>query len=242
MRVAIVTGGNRGIGAAIVRRLARDGLAVMIGCLSDKDATEDVRRQVETAGGRAASVQAYVSIEEQAAALIGEAVARFGCLDVLVNNAAVGAGTFLADIDAAHVDVHLATNVRGLLLASKHAAARMGAGGCIVNVSSENGRSPVPGGAVYSATKAAVDAITKALARELGPRSIRVNSVCPGLIMTECKVQIVPEDALDGVREKTPLGRLGVPDDVARVVSFLASEDAAWVTGEVVGATGGYGL
>lgn len=243
MRVALVTGGNRGIGAAIARRLADDGLRVAIAYGSDHDGAEAVVTGIERHGGVCRSVPCDLAGDEAGiAAMIDETADEYGRLDVLVNNAAVVEGMALHDMDSAHIDRLFAVNVRGLLLASKHAARRMEARGAIVNIGSMNGRSPVPGGAVYSATKAAVDAVTKALARELGPRGIRVNAVAPGLIMTARQEARVPEDAWESVISETPLGRQGLPEDVARVVSFLASEDAEWITGESVGVSGGAGL
>ena len=241
MAVAVVTGGSRGIGAAIVRRLAADGMAVVIGYHTDDAAAERVRAAVAQAGGTAIAVRADLADESHIASLIEQSVARFGRLDLLVNNAAIAEVRALADMDATHIDASLALNVRGVLLASKHAVARMERGGCIVNISSDNARNPVPTAAVYSATKAAVEALTKALARELGPRGIRVNAVAPGWILTERHAAEIPPDTQSYVVEHTALGRLGTPADIAAVVAFLASPDAAWITGEIVGATGGYG-
>jgi 3-oxoacyl-[acyl-carrier protein] reductase len=242
MTVAVVTGGNRGIGAAIAQRLAADGRAVVIGYGHDGEAAEAVCARIEAAGGAAMAIQADISQEAQAAALMEQAQARFGRLDVLVNNAAVVESRCLADIDAKHIDAQFAVNVRGLLLASKHAASWMGRGGSIVNISSINARGPIAEAPVYSATKAAVEALTKALARELGPHGIRVNAVAPGLIMTARHATDVPATVKNVFTERTPFGRLGTPDEVAGVVAFLASADAGWVTGEIIAATGGYGL
>jgi 3-oxoacyl-[acyl-carrier protein] reductase len=239
MRVAVVTGGNRGIGAAIVRRLAADGLAVVIGYCSDATAAEAVRDQVERDGGRAITANADLSHEDHISALMEEVRVKLGAIDILVNNAAIREAKSLVEIDSQHIDAQFAVNVKGLLLASKYAAEEMAQGGSIINISSVNARHPIREAAVYCATKAAVEAITKALARELGPRGIRVNAVAPGVTLTE-KHTITPDDTLRLFISETPLGRLGTPEEVAAAVAFLGSKDASWITGEIIAVTGGY--
>jgi 3-oxoacyl-[acyl-carrier protein] reductase len=234
-KTAVVTGAARGIGAAIATRLGAAGYAVVINYATHAAEAEAVRDAIICAGGQAATRQADITCETEAAALIDFAVETFGPLHLLVNNAGIAIGRPLAEID----DL-TAVNIAGLLLASKHAARVFpAAGGVIVNISSVNATSPVPGGAVYSATKAAVNAITVSLARELGTRQIRVNALAPGLTMTARYAAEIPEEAKQSVIAETPLGRLGLPDDIAGVVVFLASDDARWVTGQIIGASGG---
>ncbi len=239
-KTAIVTGASRGIGAAIAQHLAAAGYAVVINYHTHSQEAELVRAEIMEHGGNALTFCADLSCEAEAKALVDFTVERLGRLDVLVNNAGIAAGGSLAEIDAAHIHTLTSINIAGLLFVSKHAAAAFGdGGGAIVNISSVNGISPIPGAAVYSATKAAVNAITVSLARELGPRNIRVNAVAPGLTMTARYEAEVPDDAKRHIIKETPLGRLGVPDDLVGIVAFLASDGAGWITGQVITASGG---
>jgi 3-oxoacyl-[acyl-carrier protein] reductase len=240
IKTAIVTGASSGIGAAIATYLAATGFAVVVNYRASGPEAEAVCAAIAAAGGIAAACQADITTEAAAAELVGFALTTFGRLDVLVNNAGIAIPRSLAEIDAEHIAAHLSVNLAGLLYVSKHAAFAFGdRGGSIVNISSINGISPVPGGAVYSATKAAVNAITVSLARELGSKNIRVNAVAPGLTMTERYQREVPDDAKKYVIETTPLGRLGTPDDLAGTVGFLASDASVWVTGQVIAVSGG---
>lgn len=240
VKIAIVTGASRGIGAAIAAHLAATGFRVVVNYHSHAAAAAAVCDGITAKGGIALPFQADIAAEPAAKALVDFAVEQFGGLDVLVNNAGIAVGKALAEVDAAHIDAHVSINIAGLLYASKHAAFAFGdRGGSIINISSVNGISPIPGGAVYSATKAAVNAITVSLARELGAKQIRVNAVAPGLTMTERYEREVPDDAKGYVMEKTPLGRLGGPDDLVGAVGFLASDASAWVTGQVIAVSGG---
>jgi 3-oxoacyl-[acyl-carrier protein] reductase len=240
IKTAIVTGASTGIGAAIAKHLAATGFAVVVNYKTRREEAEAVCADIRAEGGIASDFKADISSEEGAKSLVDFALSRFGRLDVLVNNAGVAGGSPLAEIDADHIDTHLSTNIVGLLYTSKHAAfAFSDQGGSIINISSVNGISPVPGGAVYSATKAAVNAITVSLARELGPRGIRVNAVAPGLTMTARYDSEVPDEAKKHVIGTTPLGRLGTPQDIVGAVSFLASDSSAWVTGQVIAVAGG---
>ncbi len=238
--VAVVTGASQGIGAAIARHFAGLGYAVVVNYHKTARAAEALCADITAAGGSAQAFRADITDETQAAALIDLATATFGGLSVLVNNAGFAEGMPIADITAAHIDATFALNIRGLLFCCKHAVRAFGQdGGAIINISSVNGISPVPGGAAYSGSKAAVNAITVALARELGPKNIRVNALAPGLTMTPRYLTEIPEDAKQHVIGETPLGRLGTPEDIARATAFLASADSAWVTGQILSASGG---
>lgn len=241
IKVAVVTGASRGIGAVIARHLASQGFAVLINYKIRGDEADAVVSDIIRSGGTAASFMADMSSDDDARALIDFAIKKFGRLDVLVNNAGLAVGRSLVEIDADHVNTQIAVNIAGVLFASKHATLAFGnVGGAIINISSIQGVSPIPGGAVYCATKAAVNAITVSLAAELGPRKIRVNAVAPGLIMTEKMKAMVLEEAKQEIIKDTPLGRLGTPEEIAEVVGFLASDAARWITGQVIVASGGY--
>ena len=238
-KVALVTGSSRGIGAAIAVRLGSDGARVVVNYARSPDAAAAVVRKIEAAGGKAKAVKADLSDPAQVGPLFEEAAKAFGRLDILVNNAGVADPAPLDQIDAAHIDRLFNLNVRGLLLACREAARRFGEeGGTIINVSSVVPRMAIPGLSAYTATKGAVDAITRVLAAELGPRKITVNAVCPGLTDTDLVADYSPEQRAD-FSKRTPLGRLGKPEDIADVVAFLASADAHWVTGELLAASGG---
>ena len=238
---AIVTGASGGIGSACARRLARDGASVVLHYRARRAAAENLAAEIKGAGGTVLPVQADLSDPAAPAALVAAGVEAFGRLDLLVNNAAVAEGAPLEAIDAAHLRRHFDTNVAAVLFASQAAARAFGAeGGAIVNISSINAERPPPGGAVYSATKAAVEAATKGLAVELGPRGIRVNAVAPGATDTGMLRSVLRPGMEQEIREKTLLGhRLGRPEDIAAVVAFLAGPDAAWITGQVLNASGG---
>jgi 3-oxoacyl-[acyl-carrier protein] reductase len=239
MKVAIVTGAGRGIGAAIAEDLAAAGYAVVVHFKNSVAEAAALATRIADAGGRAAIFGGDITKEAEAESLVAFAVEKFGRLDVLVNNAGIAKPGPLDEIDAAHIAELSSINISGLLFASKHAARHLPPGGVIVNISSVNGISAVGGAAVYSGTKAAVNAITMSLARELGDKGIRVNAVAPGLTMTERYAREVPEEAKQYVVGQTPLGRLGVPEDIAGLVTFLASDAARWITGEVISASGG---
>jgi 3-oxoacyl-[acyl-carrier protein] reductase len=239
-RVAIVTGASVGIGAEIARHFAGLGYAVVVNYNNGHEAARAICGEITAAGGTATPFQADITTEARAAALIHHAITTFGALNVLVNNAGHAQAQPITEITAEHIDATFALNVRGLLFCCKHAALAFGdGGGAIVNISSVNGISPVPGGAAYSASKAAVNAITIALARELGSKNIRVNALAPGLTMTPRYLSEIPDDAKNHVIAQTPLGRLGTPQDIARAAAFLASDDAAWITGQILSASGG---
>ena len=240
-KVAIVTGAAGGIGAGCARRLAREGAALALHYRSQAEAAEELAKEIRDAGGRAETFQADLADPDAATALVCAAVSAFGGLDILVNNAAVGRPAPLEAIDAEHLRRHFGANVASVIFTTQAAAAAFGeSGGCIVNISSVNAARPVPGASVYSASKAAVEALTKSLAAELAPRRIRVNAVAPGATDTAMLRAAHKPEVLEEVAAKTLLGqRLGQPEDIAAVVAFLAGPDAAWITGQVLNASGG---
>jgi 3-oxoacyl-[acyl-carrier protein] reductase len=240
-KVAIVTGASKGIGVAIAEQLAKDGASVIVNYSSSAAGAETVVAKIKAGGGKAKAIRADVSKPAEAKQLIDATVSEFGRVDILVNNAGVYEFVPLHEVTEKHFDRLFNVNVRGLLFATQAAAAAIGEqGGSIVNISSMASQSPPPGGSVYSATKGAVDVITEALAAELGPRKIRVNAVSPGPVETEGTHSMVEWDQFKTfMLPRTPLGRIGQPGDIATVVSFIASEDAGWITGQIIPAAGG---
>jgi 3-oxoacyl-[acyl-carrier protein] reductase len=240
-KVAIVSGASKGIGAAIAEKLAEDGAEVVVNYSKSPAEAEQVVARIQAKGGKARAVRADVSKPAEAAALVDSTVRESGKVDILVNNAGVFEFLPLAAVHEEHFDRQFDLNVKGLLFASQAAANAFGdRGGSIINISSVVSLSPPANGSVYSATKGAVDAITKSLAEELGPKKILVNSVLPGMTDTE-GVQAMAGSAeiRSALLPKTPLGRIGQPRDIANVVSFLASDDAGWITGQVIPVSGG---
>jgi 3-oxoacyl-[acyl-carrier protein] reductase len=239
-RVAVVTGASKGIGASIAKQLAAEGAAVVVNYASSKADAERMVGDIARDGGRAIAVQADVAQPAEVARLFAETKAKFGRLDVLVNNAGVYEFLPLEAVSEAHFHKHFDLNVLGLLIASKEAAALFGPeGGSIINISSVASALTLPQSSVYSATKAAVDAITSVLAKELGPRKIRVNAVNPGAIETEGAASVLQSEMFEQVVARTPLGRIGQPGDIGPVVAFLASDDARFITGETLTVSGG---
>jgi 3-oxoacyl-[acyl-carrier protein] reductase len=241
-KVAVVTGASKGIGASIARHLAAEGAAVVVDYVSSRADAERVVAEITRAGGRAIAVQADVARPADVTRLFAEAVKAFGRVDVLVNNAGVYEFRPLGDITEEHFHKLFDLNVLGLLLASREAVRHFGIeGGSIVNISSIASTLSPADASVYSGTKAAVDAVTRSLAKELGPRNIRVNAVNPGMVETEGvhAAGLDQSDFRKQVEAKTPLGRIGQPRDVAPTVVFLASEDSGWMTGESLVIAGG---
>lgn len=241
-KVAVVTGASKGIGASIAEHLAAEGASVVVNYAASKAGADAIVRRINEKGGKAVAVQADVSRPDDIKRLFAQAKAAYGKLDVLVNNAGIYEFAPLEAVTPEHFHKQFNLNVLGLLLATQEAVKLMGpTGGSIINVSSIAGPMPVENASVYSATKAAVDAITIALSKELGPKKIRVNSLNPGMVETEGlhAAGIAASDFRKTVEAQTPLGRIGQPDDIARVAVFYASDDAGWVTGQTLVLAGG---
>lgn len=242
-KVAVVTGGSKGIGASIAKHLAAEGASVIITYSSSKAGADKVVSEIESNKGKAIAIQADLSKPAEIDHLFEETKKAFGKLDILVNNAGIYEFQPLENITTEHFHKHFDLNVLGLILTTKKAVELFGKeGGAIINISSVAAVSPVATGAVYCATKAAVDAVTSALAKELGPKNIRVNSLNPGMIETEGlhTTGIMESDFKSHVLSTTPLGRLGQPTDIGKVAVFLASDDSGWITGESLLVAGGY--
>ena len=242
-KVAVVTGASKGIGAEIAKQLAAAGAAVVVNYSSSREGADRVVKEITSQGGKAVAVQANVTKQADVVRLFDETAKAFDRLDILVNNAGVYEFAALGDITAEHFHKQFDLNVLGLLLTTQEAVKYFPtAGASIVNVSSVVSKSNVPNGAVYSATKAAVDAVTVSLAKELGARKIRVNAVNPGLVETEGlhSAGITESDFRKQFEAGTPLGRVGQPQDIATAAVFLASDDASWITGETLVISGGW--
>ena len=240
-KVAVVTGASKGIGAAIARALAAEGAAVVVNYASSKAGADAVVAAITKAGGKAVAVAGDVSTKAGANAIIDAAVDRFGHLDVLVNNSGVYDFAPIDEITEEHFHRQFDINVLGVLLTTQAAARHLGEGASIINVSSAVTSLTPPNSAVYSGTKGAIDAITGVLARELGPRQIRVNSINPGIVETEGTVTagFIGSDFEKAAIANSSLGRTGQPNDIADVAVFLASNDSRWLTGEQLRASGG---
>lgn len=239
-RVAVVTGASKGIGAAIAKRLAAEGAAVVVDYASSPADGDRVVAEIAGGGGRAIAVRANVSKPADVERLFGETQRAFGRCDILVNNAGVYEGQPVGRITEENFHRHFDLNVLGVILATQEFLTQIGPdGGSIVNVSSVASTLAMPGTAVYNATKSAVDTLTRTFAKELGARRIRVNAVNPGPIETEGTRAAGFVAKFDSFAAMTPLGRVGLPDDVAPVVAFLVSPDAGWITGETLVVGGG---
>jgi 3-oxoacyl-[acyl-carrier protein] reductase len=241
-QVAVVTGASKGIGAAIAEHLAAAGAAVVVNYASSKAGAEAVVKRVRQTDGKAVAVQADVSRLDDVRRLFAETKKAFGKLDILVNNAGIYEFSPLESISAEHFHKQFDLNVLGLLLTTQEAVKHFGpSGGSIVNIGSVVATVAPPNTSVYSGTKAAVNAITKSLAQELGPRKIRVNAVNPGMIETEGvhAAGIADSDFRRATEAQTPLGRIGQPQDIAPAVVFLASPESGWTTGETLYISGG---
>lgn len=238
-RVAIVTGASKGIGAAIAKSLAQDGAAVVINYANNAAAASAVVDAIVRAGGQAIAVKADIGDPAAPGMLFDAATTAFGGVDILVNNAGIMDVSPIADASDALFERHMATNLGGVFRGMREAARRLRDGGRIVSFSSSVVGLYQPGYAVYAATKAAVEAMTRVLAKELGPRRITVNAVAPGPVATDLFLSGKSDEAVSAIERMNPFGRLGAPEDVARVVAFLAGPDGGWVNGQVIRANGG---
>ena len=242
-KVAVVTGASKGIGAAVAKELATEGASVVVNYASSKDGADRVVGEIKSQGGKAIAVQADVAKKADIERLFAETKKVFGRVDILINNAGIYEFAGIGEITPENFYKQFDINVLGLLLATQEAAKYIGPdGGSIVNISSLASTLTPPNSSVYSGTKAAVDAATKVLAKELGPRKIRVNAVNPGMVDTEGyrAAGIGESEWRKLVESQTPLGRIGKPQDVAPAVAFFASPDSSWITGETLTIAGGF--
>jgi 3-oxoacyl-[acyl-carrier protein] reductase len=242
-KVAIVTGASKGIGAGIAKGLAAAGAAVVVNYASSREGADRVVAEITAKGGKAIAVQGDVSSAADVKRLFEQTKASFGALDVLVNNAGVYQFEPLEKVTEEEFHREFNTNVLGTLLTIQQALKYFGPhGGSVINISSIASLNPTPDSVVYAATKSAVDSITRGLAKELGPRQIRVNAIAPGGTASEglASAGILGTEVEKQVVGMTPLGRFGQPEDIAKVAVFLASDDSAWLTGERITASGGW--
>lgn len=240
-KVAVVTGASKGIGAGIAKALAAEGASVVVNYASSKAGADDVVSAITSAGGQAVVVGGDVSKAADAQGIVDAAVETYGRLDILVNNSGVYEFSPIEEFTEEQYRRQFDINVLGVLLTTRAAVKHLGEGASIVNVSSVVSTITPAATAVYSGTKGAVDAISGALARELGPRKIRVNTINPGVVVTEGthSAGVIGSDFETAAVSQTPLGRVGRPDDIASIAVFLASDDARWLTGEHIVASGG---
>ncbi len=242
-KVAVVTGASKGIGAAIAKALGAAGASVVVNYASSKDGAERVVAEITKKGGKAIAVHGNVAEAKDVQRLFAETKKAFGSLDVLVNNAGVFEFAPLEAVTESEFHREFNINVLGTILATKEALNYFSpGGGSVINLSSVASEKAIPNSVVYSATKSALDSVTRVLARELGAKNIRVNAIAPGGVDTEGvqRVGVKGSDFEKQMVAETPLGRFGEPEDIARVAVFLASDDAGWVTGERITVSGGY--
>jgi len=238
-KVAIVTGASRGIGAEIARGLAADGLAVVINYARSSEQAEDVLATITAAGGKAILVQADITQPDAADKLFNAAETTFGKVDILVNNAGIMTLSPLSATDDASFERQIATNLTAPFRLMREAANRLNAGGRIINFSSSVVGLYQPQYGVYAATKAAIEAMTHVLSKELGSRAIAVNAIAPGPVATDLFLNGKSEELVAQIKKMNPLGRLGEPQDIMQVVRFLAGEESGWINGQVIRVNGG---
>lgn len=242
-KVAVITGASKGIGAAIAKEYAAHGAAVVVNYFSSKEGAEKIVKEITAQDGKAIAVQADVSKSEEVKKLFETAKNTFGRFDILVNNAGIYKFNTIEEVTEEEFHRQFNTNVLGVLLSSREAVKHFDAkGGNIINISSVVSTNPMPGASIYAATKGAVDTITIGLSRELASRNIRVNNIAPGGVETEGThaVGLIGSDIEKQIIATTPLGRMGQPQDIAKIALFLASDDAGWVTGERIQGSGGF--
>ena len=240
-KVAVVTGASKGIGAAIAKAMAAEGASVVVNYASSKEGADRVVADIVKKGGKAVAVQGDVAKTADVQRIFAETKKTFGKLDVLVNNAGVYQFAALGEVTEEQFHRLFNTNVLGTILASQEAVKHFNGAGNIINIGSAVSEITPPASAVYTATKGAVDAVTRVLAKELGPRKIRVNSINPGVVETEGThdAEFIGSDFQKQLEAQTPLGRIAQPDDIAPIAVFLASDDSGWLTGETLLASGG---
>jgi 3-oxoacyl-[acyl-carrier protein] reductase len=242
-KVAIVTGASKGIGAGIARSLGAEGASVVVNYSSSKEGADKVVSEIKAKGGKAIAIQGDVSKSADVTRLFAETKKAYGTFDVLVNNAGVYEFAPLEAVTEAEFHREFNINVLGPILTTQEALKHFGPkGGSVINISSVASTAPVPNSVVYSATKGALDTITRGLAKELGARNIRVNTIAPGGVETEGthRIGVIGSDFEKQLIAGTPLGRIGQPEDIAQVAVFLASDDSGWLTGERIAASGGF--
>lgn len=237
-KVALITGGSRGIGAAIAERLAAEGAHIAISYAKNKSSAENVVSELNKHNIRAAAYKADVSTGNQNE-LIDQVIKEFGKIDILINNAGVFESQPLENITLEHYNRVFGVNVQGVVATTVAAASKLSEGGRIINISSVAAKTNAPGFSIYAATKAALDALTRVWSQELGKRKITVNAVAPGTTASDMYEEALPDEVKNEIPNKTALGRVGQPGDIAAVVAFLASEDGGWVTGQSITADGG---
>jgi 3-oxoacyl-[acyl-carrier protein] reductase len=241
-KVAVVTGASKGIGAGIAKHLAAEGAAVVVNYAASKEGADKVVDEITKAGGKAVALQGNVAKKAEVERLFTAAEKAFGKIDILVNNAGVYEFVPLEDVTEQQFHRHFDVNVLGMLLATQEALKHFNSdGGSIINIGSLASSLTPPTAVVYNATKGAVDAITRTLAKELGPRKIRVNSINPGMVITDgvLAAGFDQSDFRKTLESQTPLGRIGQPDDIAPAAAFFASDDSKWITGETLVIAGG---
>ncbi len=238
-KVALVTGSSRGIGRAVAERLSKDGASVVVNYSKNADQAQHVVEAIQSAGGQAIAVHSNVASVDDIHHLFDQAIERFGKIDILVNNAGILSTEPVAQVTEEDFDKLFGVNVKGTFFACQQAALTMNQGGRIINLSSTVTEMILPNYAIYSASKGAVEQITRVLAKELGARGITVNCVSPGPTDTELFRAGKTEEQIDALAQMAAFGRLGKPQDIADVVAFLASEEARWITGQNIRANGG---
>jgi 3-oxoacyl-[acyl-carrier protein] reductase len=239
-KIALVTGSSRGIGRAMAERLSRDGASVAINYVSNSEKAEEVVAAITSGGGAGVALQADVSRIEGIQRLFDKTLEHFGRLDILVNNAGIRITQSVADIQEEEFDRLFGINVKGPFFTCQQAAHRISDGGRIINVSSAVTRMMLPGYSIYAASKAAVDQLTRVLAKEMGERQVTVNAVSPGPVDTALLREGKTEEQIQQMAQMAAFNRIGKVEDIADVVAFLASDDARWITGQVIHVNGGY--